>query len=138
MLDAAAPGEPRRRRLQLPAGTTISPQCGPPAAALAGDVACGVKDEALVRAGDVRMEGGFDVKAALDALFAFISQNYLLVLIAVALLVVFRRTGPFARVRRGLEKALTDNWQLTLLASTGVVLSLASAYTTWEDRKSVV
>src|SRR5262245_36946054 len=136
MLDAAAPGEPRRRRLQLPAGTTISPQCGPPAAALAGDVACGVKDEALVRAGDVRMEGGFDVKAALDALFAFISQNYLLVLIAVALLVVFRRTGPFARVRRGLEKALTDNWQLTLLASTGVVLSLASAYTTWDGLRN--
>src|SRR5215510_5770720 len=71
---------------------------------------------------------GFDVKAALDALIGFIAQNYLLILIAVALLVVFRRTGPFARVRGGLEKALTDNWQLTLLASTGVVLSLAIAF----------
>src|SRR5262245_65699960 len=79
---------------------------------------------------------GFDVKAALDALIAFISQNYLLLVIAVALLVVCRRTGPFARVRRGLEKALTDNWQLTLLASTGVVLSLASAYTTWDGLRN--
>jgi hypothetical protein len=135
MLAAAAPVEARGRRLQSRADTTISPQCGPAAAALAGDVACGVEHEALVRAGDVRMEG-FDVKAALDALIAFIAQNYLLILIAVALLVVFRRTGPFARVRRGLEKALTDNWQLTLLASTGVVLSLASAYTTWDGLRN--
>ena len=68
---------------------------------------------------------GFDVKAALDAVLAFVGQNYLLLLSGLALLILFRRTGFFARLRHGIEKALTDNWQLTLLASTGVALSLA-------------
>jgi hypothetical protein len=79
---------------------------------------------------------GFDVKAALDALLAFIGQNYLLLLIALCLLILFRRTGVFARVRSAIEKALFDNWQLTLLASTGVALSLASAYTTWDGLRN--
>ena len=69
---------------------------------------------------------GFDVKAALDALLAFIGQNYILLLTALCLLILFRRTGVFARVRDAIEKALFDNWQLTLLASTGIALSLAS------------
>src|SRR6476469_2179642 len=95
----------------------------------------GAKDQALVRAGDVRMEG-FDVKAALDAVLAFVGQNYLIIILALALLVLFRRTGPFARLRTGIEKALTDNWQLTLLASTGIALSLASAYTTFDGLRN--
>ena len=79
---------------------------------------------------------GFDVKAALDALLAFIGQNYLWFLIALCLLILFRRTGVFARVRAAIEKALIDNWQLTLLGSTGVALSLASAYTTWDGLRN--
>jgi hypothetical protein len=79
---------------------------------------------------------GFDVKAALDALVAFVAQNYLLLLLGLSALILFRRTGVFARVRRALEKALLDNWQLTLLASTGVALSLASAYTTWDGLRN--
>src|SRR5262245_26954274 len=59
---------------------------------------------------------GFDVKAALDALVAFLGQNYLLLLLGLVALIVFRRTGVFARVRGALEKAFIDNWQLTLLA----------------------
>jgi hypothetical protein len=79
---------------------------------------------------------GFDVKAALDALLAFIGQNYLLLLVALCLLILFRRSGVFARLRGAIEKALIDNWQLTLLASTGVALSLASAYTTWDGLRN--
>jgi len=79
---------------------------------------------------------GFDVKAALDVLVAFLGQNYLLLLLGLSALVLFRRTGVFARVRGALEKALIDNWQLTLLASTGVALSLASAYTTWDGLRN--
>jgi hypothetical protein len=79
---------------------------------------------------------GFDVKAALDALLAFIGQNYLWLLIALCLLILFRRTGVFARVRGAIEKALIENWQLTLLGSTGVALSLASAYTTWDGLRN--
>ena len=79
---------------------------------------------------------GFDVKAALDALLAFIGQNYFLLLIALCLPLLFRRAGVFARVRGAIEKALFENWQLTLLASTGVALSLASAYTTWDGLRN--
>ena len=79
---------------------------------------------------------GFDVKAALDAVLAFIGQNYLLLLSGLALLILFDARGFFARLRHGIEKALTDNWQLTLLASTGIALSLASAYTTWDGLRN--
>ena len=40
------------------------------------------------------------------------------------------------RIRDGIHKALTDNWQLTLLASTGIALSLASAYTTFDGLRN--
>ncbi len=79
---------------------------------------------------------GFDIKATLDGIVAFVSQNYLLVLAGVVLLVLFSSKGIFARVRHGIEKALTENWQLTLLASTGIALSLASAYTTFDGLRN--
>ncbi len=79
---------------------------------------------------------GLDIKAALDQIVAFVSQNYLLVFAGLVLLVLFSSKGIFARVRHGIEKALTDNWQLTLLASTGVALSLASGYTTFDGLRN--
>jgi hypothetical protein len=79
---------------------------------------------------------GFDVKALIDGIIEYLSSNYLLVLAGLVLLVLFRSTGFFARVRNGIEKALTQNWQLTLLASTGIALSLASAYTTWDGLRN--
>jgi hypothetical protein len=79
---------------------------------------------------------GVDIKALLDGAITFISNNYLLVFAGLTLLVLFRSGGVFARVRHGIEKALTENWQLTLLASTGVALSLASAYTTWDGLRN--
>src|SRR3990172_783876 len=79
---------------------------------------------------------GFDIKAALDQIVAFVSQNYLLVFAGLVLLVLFRAKGIFARVRHGIEKALIENWQLTLLASTGIALSLASGYTTFDGLRN--
>ena len=49
---------------------------------------------------------------------------------------LFSNRGVFARIRYGIEKALTDNWQLTLLASTGIALSLASGYTTFDGLRN--
>ena len=71
---------------------------------------------------------GFDIKATLDGIVAVVSQNYLFLFVALALLVLFSNN----RIRQGIEKAFTDNWQLTLLASTGIALSLASGYTTFD------
>ena len=79
---------------------------------------------------------GFDIKAALDQIVAFVSQNYLLVFAGLVLLVLFSSKGIFARVRQGIEKALIENWQLTLLASTGIALSLASGYTTFDGLRN--
>jgi hypothetical protein len=39
-------------------------------------------------------------------------------------------------MRRSIGKALFSNWQLALLASTGVVLSLASGWTTWDGMRN--
>ena len=79
---------------------------------------------------------GFDVKAVLDGILAFASQNYIWLLLALCLLILFSNRGVFARIRYGIEKALTDNWQLTLLASTGIALSLASGYTTYDGLRN--
>jgi hypothetical protein len=75
---------------------------------------------------------GFDIKAAADGIVAVVSQHYPYLLAGLMLLLVFGNH----RVRDGLHKALTDNWQLTLLASTGVALSLASAYTTFDGLRN--
>ena len=79
---------------------------------------------------------GLTSKQFLDGIIGFASQNYILVLAGLALLVLFSNRGVFARIRYGIEKALTDNWQLTLLASTGIALSLASGYTTYDGLRN--
>src|SRR5215813_10217848 len=75
---------------------------------------------------------GFDIKAAADGIVAVVSQNYPYLLAGLILLLVFGNH----RVRDGLHKAFTDNWQLTLLASTGIALSLASAYITFDGLRN--
>ncbi len=73
-----------------------------------------------------------DIKATLDAIVAFATQYYPFLLAGAALLVLFGNNS----IRHGIEKALTENWQLTLLASTGVALSLASGYTTFDGLRN--
>jgi len=75
---------------------------------------------------------GFDIKAAVDGIVAVVSQYYPFLLAGLVLLLLFGSN----RIRHGIEKALTDNWQLTLLASTGIALSLASAYTTFDGLRN--
>src|SRR5262245_16789731 len=75
---------------------------------------------------------GFDIKAVADGLLAVVSPSYPYLLAGIFLLLVFGNH----RVRDGIHKAFTDNWQLTLLASTGIALSLASAYTTFDGLRN--
>src|ERR1700704_5292862 len=75
---------------------------------------------------------GFDIKAAADGIVAVVSQNYPYLLAGLLLLLLFGNH----RIRDSIHKALTDNWQLTLLASTGVALSLASGYTTFDGLRN--
>ncbi|NKB16776.1 MAG: hypothetical protein HC774_07845 [Sphingomonadales bacterium] len=41
-----------------------------------------------------------------------------------------------ARLMRGIEETLVSNWQLGLLGATGIILSLASGYTTWDGMRN--
>ncbi len=45
-------------------------------------------------------------------------------------------TGMLSRAGNALIRAFTTNWQLTLLASTAFVLSLASGWTTWDGMRN--
>lgn len=78
---------------------------------------------------------GFDVKAAVDTITAYASQNYLLILGVLGLLLLLSK-GTVNAIKAAAVKALTDNWQLTLLASTGIALSVASAYTTFDGLRN--
>ncbi len=40
------------------------------------------------------------------------------------------------RLMRGIEETVFSNWQLGLLGATGIVLSLASGYTTWDGMRN--
>lgn len=46
----------------------------------------------------------------------------------------FTDTGR--RIRRGMQDAMFSNWRLALLGATGVILSLASGYTTWDGMRN--
>jgi hypothetical protein len=73
-----------------------------------------------------------DIKAIADTLVLIVTQYYPY-LIAGGIALFLAGNSP---VRAGVEKAFTENWQLTLLATTGVALSLASAYTTFDGLRN--
>jgi hypothetical protein len=45
-------------------------------------------------------------------------------------------TDTGRRIRRGMREAMFSNWRLALLGATGIVLSLASGYTTWDGMRN--
>lgn len=48
----------------------------------------------------------------------------------------FGMTDMGKRIRRGVSDAMFSNWRLALLGATGIVLSLASGYTTWDGMRN--
>jgi hypothetical protein len=73
-----------------------------------------------------------DIKALSDALVLLVTQYYPY-LIAGTVALFLAANNP---LRAGIEKAFSENWQLTLLAATGIALSLASAYTTFDGLRN--
>ena len=56
---------------------------------------------------------------------------------SISAIVIFLYARPFlARLGRILEQLFLRNWQLGLLGATGLVLSLASGWTTWDGMKN--
>ena len=48
----------------------------------------------------------------------------------------FGLTDTGRRIRRAISEAMFSNWRLALLGATGIVLSLASGYTTWDGMRN--
>ena len=75
------------------------------------------------------------VNAALD----WLSHNAraLLSLLVLAFMVsAMLKTRLARKLWAGVEESITQSWQLGLLGTTGVVLSLASGYTTWDGMRN--
>ena len=87
-----------------------------------------------------------DIKAAVDGSFALFSElgrmlpgaNGALAFSAACILAAFLlwRSPIGKRARTGLENTMFSNWQLALLGATGLILSLASGYTTWDGMRN--
>ncbi len=67
----------------------------------------------------------------------WIAKNWPILAIAISCYLLFRWSrGFWVRVGQTVEKLAFSNWQLALLASTGIVLSLASGWTTWDGMRN--
>ncbi len=93
---------------------------------------------------------GWDLKATADSAIAALASGAQLptdaasvqawastIFIGVAILLALGglyRLAP--RLWKGLEEVLFSNWRLALLGATGVVLSLASGWTTWDGMRN--
>lgn len=67
----------------------------------------------------------------------WIAKNWPILAIAISCYILFLWSrGFWIRVAQTIEKLAFSNWQLALLASTGLVLSLASGWTTWDGMRN--
>ena len=48
----------------------------------------------------------------------------------------FGMTDLGRKIRRAVQDTMFSNWRLALLGATGIVLSLASGYTTWDGMRN--
>ncbi len=74
-----------------------------------------------------------DVKQALDAVMAnpaAYARSILLAVVVIAALIALFRVGP--RLWRVIEEVFFTNWQLAMLGTAAIVLSLAGGWTTWD------
>ena len=74
-----------------------------------------------------------DVKQALDGVMAnpaAYARSILLTVVVIAALIALFRVGP--RLWRVIEEVFFTNWQLAMLGTAAIVLSLAGGWTTWD------
>ena len=74
-----------------------------------------------------------DVKQALDGVMAnpaAYARSILLTVVVIAALIALFKVGP--RLWRVIEDVFFTNWQLFMLGTAAIVLSLAGGWTTWD------
>lgn len=76
-----------------------------------------------------------DVKLLIESLGQH-AQPIATGLFFVCIVALLLRSALAKRLMAGLEKAFFENWQLGLLGTTGVVLSAASGWTTWDGMRN--
>ena len=92
---------------------------------------------------------GVDVKAGADAVLASLpgpetiaklgpvaGQIAFFAAIVAIVFLAFSVTSIGKRAWRAIEETMFSNWRLALLGATGIVLSLASGYTTWDGMRN--
>jgi hypothetical protein len=77
---------------------------------------------------------GFDVVGAVNGIWQ--SQYGVLAVLTVLLLLALWSSGFYGRLLRIVEEMMFNNWQLALLGSTAIALSLASGYTTFDGLRN--
>ena len=78
-----------------------------------------------------------DVRQALDGVIAnpaAYARSILLTVVVIAALIALFKVGP--RLWRAIEEVFFTNWQLTLLGTAALVLSLAGGWTTWDGMRT--
>jgi hypothetical protein len=82
------------------------------------------------------VDGGLTVLSDLTKLMPSLNGAFWFAIACIAGVFVFARSRIGLRARAGLEETMFSNWRLALLGTTGVVLSLASGYTTWDGMRN--
>ena len=82
---------------------------------------------------------GFDPMAALSYLFSLLQVYWFPIALVIAgwsLFNLFKASSLYPQLTRNLEDNVLNNWRLVLLGVTGIVLSLASGWTTWDGMRN--
>ena len=82
------------------------------------------------------IDGGFSLFADLARLLPSINGALAFGMACIVAAYFLARSSIGKRARSGLEETMFSNWRLALLGATGVILSLASGYTTWDGMRN--
>ncbi len=82
---------------------------------------------------------GFDFNAFLSVVTTFFQTYWfpiVLVLFSIVAVNAFKASNIYTKLMRNLEDTIFHNWRLVLLGVTGLVLSAASGWTTWDGMRN--
>ena len=80
--------------------------------------------------------GGFDFQGMIAKVTAGLPASWITFAAVIVGLFALTRTGFYRRTVRVTEELFFSNWRLGLLAATGIILSAASGWTTWDGMRN--
>ncbi len=76
------------------------------------------------------------LKSGFDQVFSVAGPGVVAIGLLAGLMFLFRSTGIVSRTWRAIEEVMFSNWRLGLLGATGLILSMASGWTTWDGMRN--